>query len=200
MLKKVIVAVLVGGLSIGLIAGAINRTASKSDQGEATAALNGRNQGRTGPGSEAEQQSNGSWNRNGVGIETANEGENGGRYGARGGNGNNANPADPVQSNKELAAAECIYSMQGTVLRVDDAGLILLMPDGEQFVIEGRSWTYAMESGFSTAADHTISLLGFDEDGEYKIISMLDLDTLASTTLREDSGRPLWAGRGRRNA
>jgi hypothetical protein len=83
---------------------------------------------------------------------------------------------------------------------VDDASLTLILPEGEQLTIDGRSWSYAVGSGFTTAANHVVSLTGFDEDGEFKVISMTDLDTLVTISLREESGRPLWAGRGGRNA
>jgi hypothetical protein len=200
MLKKVIAGMIVTGLSIALIAGAVNRTANKSDQGASTAALNGRNQGQAVSRNSAGIQEGSSRNSDSAKTDGASGLENGGRYGNRGGNGSNANPADPERLNDGLALVEDTYSIEGTVFYVDDASLVLLMSQGEEYVIEGRSWTYALQSGFATAADHTVKLVGFNEGGEFKIISMRDLDTLAAVTLREETGRPLWAGRGGRNA
>ncbi|MFN2147850.1 MAG: hypothetical protein ACK2T2_05615 [Anaerolineales bacterium] len=200
MLKKILVSVLVGGLSVGLIAGAINRTASKSDQSTTTAALGGRNQRQVSPGSEAGTNSGGRGNGNGAGVGSVGESDDSIRNGNRGGNGNESGLSSTQPLNDGLASVEDVYSIDGTVLHVDDASLTLILPEGEQLTIDGRSWSYAVGSGFTTAANHVVSLTGFDEDGEFKVISMTDLDTLVTISLREESGRPLWAGRGGRNA
>jgi hypothetical protein len=200
MLKKILVSVLVGGLSVGLIAGAINRTASKSDQSTTTAALGGRNQRQVSPGSEAGTNSGSRGNGNGAGVGSVGESDDSIRNGNRGGNGNESGLSSIQPLNDGLAAVEDVYSIDGTVLHVDDTSLTLILPEGEQLTIDGRSWSYAVGSGFTTAANHVVSLTGFDEDGEFKVISMTDLDTLVTISLREESGRPLWAGRGGRNA
>ena len=200
MLKKAIVGVLVGGLSIGLVAGAINRTVDKTNQVAATAVAGGRNQRQISSDIDTGTLAGGRGNGNSTNPVSGGTSENGKRYGNRTGSGNDASPANSNQRNDELLPAEEVYSIEGTVLSGDETSLVLLMSDGEQIVLDGRTWTYAIEAGFATAAGHSIQLQGFDEDGEFKVLSMLDHDTLAAITLREENGRPLWAGKGGRNA
>jgi hypothetical protein len=200
MLKRVLVGLLVGGLSIGLIAGAINRTTSKDEGTGSGIHSSGRNQRQGGSLTDTGTTTGGRNNDRSDGRAAAALSNNPGRNGNGGGNSVGANSSQTDKVSDGLTTTEMIYSVTGMAIQVDETGLALLLPDAEQILIEGRAWKYALESGFSTAAGHTVSISGFDEDGEFKVVSMLDLDTLVSITLRTETGRPLWAGRGGRSA
>ena len=66
---------------------------------------------------------------------------------------------------------------------------------GEVISFEGRPLSFALEQGFSLEVGDVVALAGFDEDGEFKIGKVTSNG--ASITLRDASGRPGWAGRGR---
>jgi hypothetical protein len=69
--------------------------------------------------------------------------------------------------------------------------------DGTQVGVEGRPWSFAQEQAFQAQAEDQVSLQGFYEDGEFKAGRIDNLTNGQSVDLREDSGRPMWAGRGR---
>ena len=59
--------------------------------------------------------------------------------------------------------------LDGSVQTVSDDDLTLILSDGETLVIEGRSWRYAGERGFTTLEGDRLAILGFYEDGEFKV-------------------------------
>jgi hypothetical protein len=72
------------------------------------------------------------------------------------------------------------------------------MDNGELVEMIGRPWTFAQEQGFTAEAGDRVTLVGFYENGEFEVGQLDNLTTGLSVTIREDSGRPLWAGGGRR--
>ena len=87
-------------------------------------------------------------------------------------------------------------TLQGSVASLDDLALVLTLQDGSQLLIEGRPWAYALEQNFTTRVGSTLQVNGFDEDGEFKTAEIKDLTAGTSLILRDQSGRPMWAGRG----
>ena len=49
-------------------------------------------------------------------------------------------------------------------------------------------------------AGDSVSLTGFYEDGDFEVGQIDDQTTGQTVSLRDESGRPLWAGRGRRSS
>jgi len=88
----------------------------------------------------------------------------------------------------------------GTGVSVNEEALVLQLQDGQEMVVECRAWTYAQELGFTTDIGHELKLYGFDEDGEFEVGGFEDLTTQLYTMVREESGRPFWAGRWGRDA
>jgi hypothetical protein len=84
----------------------------------------------------------------------------------------------------------------GTVAGVGDDALTLVGADGEQVMIEGRAWLFACETNFAVQPGEAITARGFFEDGEFKVSSLYNAATGAAITIRDESGRPAWAGRG----
>jgi hypothetical protein len=88
-------------------------------------------------------------------------------------------------------------TIEGTVLHVDADAMVVQTAHGEEIVVEGRSWRFAQELTFSAGVGDQVTLLGFYEDGDFEVGHIADATNGRSVSLREESGRPMWAGRGR---
>ena len=91
-------------------------------------------------------------------------------------------------------------TIQGTVASVDANTLVVLTTDGEQVTVEGRAWWFAQEQGFSAQVGDKVTLTGFHEDDHFEVGQIDDATTGQTVLIRDENGRPLWAGRGRRSA
>ena len=85
----------------------------------------------------------------------------------------------------------------GVVVTMDAETLIIESANGEQVEISGRPWSFAQESGFTAQVGDALNLRGFDEDGEFEVGAFINQSSGQEVQIREESGRPLWAGRGR---
>jgi hypothetical protein len=80
---------------------------------------------------------------------------------------------------------------------LDDSGL-RLSADGETVTIQGRAWSYAQDAGLAVSTGDRLRLTGFyDESGLFEPGQIENLTTGQMVVLRDDGGRPLWAGGGR---
>ncbi|MCD6344029.1 MAG: hypothetical protein J7M17_00285, partial [Anaerolineae bacterium] len=66
--------------------------------------------------------------------------------------------------------------------------------EGDVLVGMGQS---AYREDFALEVGDEVTVLGFHEDGEFKAGTVENLTTDETITLRDETGRPLWAGRGR---
>jgi hypothetical protein len=89
-------------------------------------------------------------------------------------------------------------TLQGTVTSVDADTLAVQTDGGEQVTVDNRAWWFAQDQGFTAQAGDRVTLTGFYEDGDFEVGQIDDLTTGQTVSLRDNSGRPLWAGRGRR--
>jgi hypothetical protein len=181
MFKKTIVGALLVGLIGVLIAGAVNRTNAKAGDGT-TSEVGGR--GRT---TEA------------VATGTGNGGQGGfGQGGGRGAQSEQAVPGGDLGVLSADVTAEEWLVVTGTVVSVADDLVEIKTDAGEVIPFEGRPLSFAAEQGFALKMGDTVTLGGFDEDGEFKIGQVTNVNGGATVVLRDASGRPGWAGRGRR--
>jgi hypothetical protein len=97
------------------------------------------------------------------------------------------------------AQVDSWVQLQGIVVTADADGLAIALANGEEFLLEGRAWRFAQEQGFSAEAGHSVMLTGFYEDGELEVSQIDNLSTALTTPIRDETGRPLWAGGGRYN-
>ena len=82
-----------------------------------------------------------------------------------------------------------------------DAGLLTVQLDnGELVEMEGRPWRFAQEQGFTAEVGDRVTLVGFYEGDEFEVGQIDNDSTGLSVAIREESGRPLWAGQGRRGS
>ena len=83
---------------------------------------------------------------------------------------------------------------------MDTATLVVQAANGQEIVVENRPWWFAQEQGFSAQTGDELTVVGFYENDEFEVGGLTNLTTGQAVSIREDSGRPLWAGRGRRGS
>jgi hypothetical protein len=101
------------------------------------------------------------------------------------------------QSGAGQAQVDGWHEIEGSVVHVEADTLTVLTTDGSEIVLEGRPWRFAQEQGFSAQIGDTLTLIGFYEGDEYEVGLINDATSGQAVTLRNESGRPMWAGRGR---
>jgi hypothetical protein len=95
-----------------------------------------------------------------------------------------------------VSAADWV-TVDAAVEVLDDSGL-RLSADGETVTIQGRAWSYAQDAGLAVSTGDRLRLTGFyDESGLFEPGQIENLTTGQMVVLRDDGGRPLWAGGGR---
>jgi hypothetical protein len=177
MTKKIVWGIVVFGLIGLLVAGAVVRTVAKTGDGTETRGGYGRNQGvvdsslDAGLVGDVNQGSTGAW--------------------ARGGSGDGTGTGQ--------AQVDEWLTFDGTVVSVDADALAVLTATGEEVVVENRPWWFAQEQGFAPQPGDQVTLVGFYEDGTLEVGQIADASNGQSIQLRDESGRPMWAGRGRRS-
>lgn len=184
MLKKIILWTVFAGFAGLMIFGAINRTNAKSG----TAAQDGHNNRQTdGLGG-------------GLTVESSQQGSRNGQTDSET-RGKNSQSLTGQSDNEPLAQAKATewITLFGEVISVDENALLVDIGAGDPLEITGRAWKYAQEMGFTTTAGDQLELLGFYEGEDFEVGGIDDITTGLSVALREENGRPLWAGgRGRR--
>jgi hypothetical protein len=88
-------------------------------------------------------------------------------------------------------------TLEGTVSSSDSAALVVRADGGEEIVLDGRPWRYLLEQGFQAVAGDRVRLVGFYENDSFEAGEITNLGTGQDVLIRDESGRPLWAGRGR---
>jgi len=102
------------------------------------------------------------------------------------------------QTGTGQANVEGWLTFQGTVVSVDANALVVQTSSGEQVAVENRAWWFAQEQGFSTQVGDQVTLIGFYEGDEFEVGQIDDATNSQTVLIRDENGRPLWAGRGRR--
>jgi hypothetical protein len=178
MLRKVVLGTLFIGLIGILVTGAVIRTMDKTGHvAEAHGPGYGQGNGEAGQGRGGYSQ--------------------GGSRGGYGGRGRENAPGD--QTGTGQANVEEWLTLQGTVVSVDADALIVQTASGEQVTMQNRPWWFAQEQGFSAQVGDQVTLVGFYEGTDFEVGRIED-DTNSQTVLvRDESGRPPWAGRGWRD-
>jgi hypothetical protein len=97
-----------------------------------------------------------------------------------------------------LAEVSEWLTAQGMVVSADSGALVVALAGGDELTIDGRTWSYAQEQGFRADPGDVVTLVGFDEDGDFEVGQIGNDTTGQLVQIREETGRPLWAGGGRR--
>jgi hypothetical protein len=171
MTKKIVLGIVLFGLIGILVAGAVVRTTAKA-----------------GDGAEA----HGGYGRNGADQELAGAPRSDVQGMARGG-------GDGDGTGAGQAAVDEWLTLVGNVVSADSDKLVVQTTDGEQVVVENRPWWFAQEQGFTAQPGDRVTLTAFYEAESVEVGTITDVTSGQSVQLRDQSGRPMWAGRGRRN-
>ena len=203
MLKKIVLGTLLVGLIGILVVGAVLRT---MDNTERVAEASGRGYGRNGAevgtcaagvsgqgfgvsaprpelGTKAQPNGRGGYAQDG----------NRGGYGSR-----DLEDAPGDQTGTGQANVEEWLTLQGTVVSVDADVLVVETASGEQVTMENRPWWFAQEQGFSAQVGDRVTLIGFYEGDRFEVGQIEGITKGQTVLVRDENGRPLWAGRGRR--
>lgn len=167
MLKKIILGVLFAGFIGLLVWGGINRT---RDQATKTAEAAG--YGGTGNARSQEKY-------------TANGNRGPGNAGAR-----------ESQSAVSQAQVDTWIELDAVVASVEETALTVTLADGQVALIEGRPWRFALEQEIKIEVGDRLRLTGFYEDTAFEVGQIENLDGNQVVSIRNESGRPLWAGGG----
>jgi hypothetical protein len=97
------------------------------------------------------------------------------------------------------AVVEEWLTFQGSVVSIDSDVMVVQLDSGDQIVVENRPWWFAQELGFAAQPGDRLTLRAFYEGDSIEVGQMANVRTGQAVQLREESGRPMWAGRGRRN-
>ena len=170
MFKKIILWTLLGGLIVLLTAGAINRTMTKSGDNYAQ---NGRGKPR--------------WQNQ---IETT-----------RGGGLGFGRGYETVDQNSQYSPGVAQsgdlewFTLEGQVVDLDSTVLLISLADQDNLEITGRAWIFAQEAGYTLQPGDQLLLTGFYEtEDHFEVSHIQNQSTGQVLTLRDESGRPMWAG------
>ena len=177
MIKKIFVGVLLAGLFILLIFGAVNRTLAKTADRNLEISNRSLSEGYGSSGN-ADFGNPDHLNGTGNGIGQAGQPE-----GA---------PSDG--SGIGLAEVDQWLTETATVATVNADEWIVTLSDGTIIEIEGRLLSYVNELGFSVNPGDNLVLTGFLENGDFEIGQIENLSTGEKAVARDVNGRPLWAG------
>lgn len=190
MLKKVIVGTLIIGLTAILVIGAVYRTSEKS-QDTASAAGNGHGQSDTSVAAVTDGQRQGQGRGQGQGqVQGQSQGQSQGQGQGQG------QAQGEVQGEVQAEVADWL-TLAGVVEQIDESMLIVGLDSGESITVEGRPWRFAQEQGFTAAVGDNVILTGFYDDELFEVGQLTNASSDQITYIREDNGRPLWAGGGR---
>ena len=195
MLKKIILSTLLVGLISILVVGAIYRTQAKASN------ETGLNQTGEGRATQREVQGYGTGNTN-QGLGDTNAVARGNGQGRNSGNSseNSAYPLNESRGEGQAQISEQV-AITGNVTSVDNILLVISTASGDTVEVANRAWSFAQEQGFSTQVGDSLSLTGFyDTDDTLEVSKIENVNTGELVLLRDENGRPMWAGRGRRGS
>lgn len=224
MIKKIFVGVLLAGIFALLVLGAVNRTIAKStgneplalseNLGERSGGGNG-NQGKntenSGSSGDCTSGDHGSSLASSVGngrradtldAPTDGQGYRGGYDDSQPAGGNNGQGGQPAGAHEDgsavgIAVVEEWLTFNGVVDSVADDLWVINLADAGLVEIEGRLLSFLQENGFSVSAGDEVVLRGFMEGDHFETGRIENVTAGTALVVREESGRPLWAG-GRR--
>ena len=105
---------------------------------------------------------------------------------ARGGRNDNA-----------VAAVVELQTLSGVVSSVDVSRLEVALTDGRLIEVGGRAWQLAAAQSFIVKVGDSVTVQGFDENETFQVSQIDNPQTGQTLSLRDATGRPMWAGRGR---
>lgn len=91
-------------------------------------------------------------------------------------------------------SAQELLTINGVVNEVNDVHMLIEITDGTTLIVENRPWEYALQKGFMVKAGDQVQITGFLEGDEFEVIEIQNLTNNSQVVLRDENGRPGWAG------
>lgn len=107
--------------------------------------------------------------------------------------------ATTAQGAEGGGATQMWLTRTGVATAVDGESLWVALDSGEQLEIGERSWEYAQQAGFGVQSGDRLEIVGFEEGEDvFEVGAITNLSSQQSIQIRNpETGRPMWAGRGR---
>lgn len=125
-------------------------------------------------------------------------GQGGRGQGGYGGQGRTDVPGDGTATGQ--AQVDDWLEVRGVVTSATSDALVVRVAGGDEIAIDGRSWRFVQEQGFQVQAGDSLTLTGFYEEEDLEIGRIHNASSGQIIQIREESGRPLWAGGGGRGS
>jgi hypothetical protein len=87
-------------------------------------------------------------------------------------------------------------TLEGVVTGLDGDAMVVSAANGEILEVSNRAWRFAQEQGFTANVGDDVILLVFYDGDKLEVGRITDSSSEHTVSLRDESGRPLWAGRG----
>jgi len=100
------------------------------------------------------------------------------------------------KNRSDVSNSDPTQTVSGKVLEADN-DVILATESGEVLVGMGPS-AYRDSQSFMVSVGDSLEIEGYYEDGEFKASNVENRTTGQAISLRDATGRPMWAGQGRR--
>ncbi len=200
MLKKVIVGtlvvVLIGALGVGILDAAQGKSlaAQAVVQPAAQTATTGQAGIHT-PGTGLTDPATGTTGTQTQGQGQGYRGGQGNTTNGQGGQGTTTNP-NPGTPQANVTAYE---TLTGVVQNFDGVGISLTTTDGAAVWVQFGQSRYVSAQGVTFNVGDNVTVTGFYENGQFQASTVVNTTTGQTLTLRDASGRPLWAGGGNGN-
>ena len=194
MAKKVLMGMLIVVVIGAVVVGVADALTGKSVAAQAAAqsatqtqAVAGNGQGYAGGQGQTQTQT-------GTGTQPQGQGQ-----GYRGGQGTSNGAGGPGQTTNPnpgtpQANITQTVTIAGVVQSFDGVGLSVITDDGAPLWVQLGQSRYVSAQGVTFTANDHITATGFYENGQFQAISVVNDTTGQTLTLRDASGRPLWAG------
>ena len=196
MFKKILLGSLLIGLIAILVAGAVIRTNARTEN-TTTGGVGQR--GHTVETARVESGDGSDQGQRGGRRAQAEQTEQGATGGGRGGLGQGSGQAVPnaAQVPQTNVTPPNWQTATGTVISVASDLVEIETAGGAVIPFEGQPLSYALSQGLILKLGDTVAVSGYEENEEFKIGQVTNLDTGANVMLRDASGRPGWSGAGR---
>lgn len=208
MIKKIVIGTLLVVVTGGLVYGAVNRTQIKTAEaavGQIDSEYNENQHGRqpeTGGMLQNDQVLNEGKDQFWGFDQEVDSGPGNGPGGGNGGSGQGqGQSADQSGSDFGTGEGQAVVDewvmLEGTVSAIDEYSMFAAIDDGSEVEIGPRAWSYAQDQGFTAEVGDELSMRGFYEGDTYEAAEITNHTTQQTVLLRDENGRPHWAGGGR---
>lgn len=89
-------------------------------------------------------------------------------------------------------------TLHGVVTQIDAATLTITIQNSQIVLVEGQPLAFAVNQGFDASRGDTITVEGYEKNGEFKVGRIINLTTGQQIQLRDIEGQLAWRGQSKR--